>query len=242
MWYVNYTGKFFRIRSKTSYHAIASACLLLETLGNGAPVDNVPDGAKVFGLAVLVLEVVGVLPCVDAQQRLQVASNRVLVRAGDDAEGARGLVLDEPSPAGALDSSQRSVGLLLEVVKGAKVLGDGSLSKKIICVSESCTVGRSAGYHAGGTYGKLASGLTTAALAVGGEVLPEERVVDVAATVEVEERGLRSGRLGVVLGLRLGQSLDGGVEAVDVGLVVLGVVQLHDLARDGGLESGIVIW
>ncbi len=95
---------------------------------------------------------------------------------------------------------------------------------------------------AGGTYGKLASRLTTTALAVGGKVLPEERVVDVATTVEVEEGSLGSSSLGVVLGLGLGEGLDGGVEAVDVGLVVLGVVQLHDLARDGGLEGGIVIW
>lgn len=36
--------------------------------------------------------------------------------------------------------------------------------------------------------------------------------------------------------LKLGQTLLGRVEAVDVGLVVLGVVQRHDLFRDGRLE------
>lgn len=92
------------------------------------------------------------------------------------------------------------------------------------------------------SYQKLALGLTTAALAVGGEVLPEERVVDVATAVKVEQRGLGSGGLGVALGLGITEGLDGGVEAVDVCLVVLGVVELHDLAGDGGLERAVVVW
>jgi hypothetical protein len=92
------------------------------------------------------------------------------------------------------------------------------------------------------SYQKLALGLTTATLAVGSEVLPEERVVDVATAVEVEQRGLGSGGLQVALGLSIAKSLDGSVEAVDVCLVVLGVVKLHDLAGDVGLECAVVIW
>lgn len=101
--------------------------LFAEALGDGAPVDDVPDGAEVLGLAVLVLEVVGVLPGVDAEEGLVVAGDGVLVGAGDDGEVARGLVLDEPGPAGALDAGEGGVGLLLEVFKGAKVLLDGGL-------------------------------------------------------------------------------------------------------------------
>ena len=104
--------------------------LFLESLGNSAPVDDVPDGAKVLGLAVLVLQVVGVLPGVNAHQGLEVAGDGVLIGTGDDAESARGLVLDEPGPAGALDAGEHGVGLLLEVVKGAKVFVDGSLAEK----------------------------------------------------------------------------------------------------------------
>lgn len=48
--------------------------------------------------------------------------------------------------------------------------------------------------------------------------------------MEVEERRLSGSRLDVVLGLSLSQRVGGGIEAVDIGLVVLGVVQLHDLA------------
>ncbi len=70
--------------------------LLLKTLGDVAPVDDLPDGAEVLGLAVLVLEVVGVLPGINAHQRLEVAGDGVLVCASDEAEGTRGLVLDVP--------------------------------------------------------------------------------------------------------------------------------------------------
>ena len=101
--------------------------LLLKALRNGAPVDDLPDGAEVLGLAVLVLQIVGVLPSVDTHEGLEVAGHGVLVGAGDETEGARGLVLDEPGPAGALDASQGGVGLLLQVLKGTKVLVDGRL-------------------------------------------------------------------------------------------------------------------
>ena len=67
------------------------------------------------------------LPGINAQQRLEVADDGVLVRAGDNAQCARGLVLDEPGPAGTLDAGESSVGLLLEGLEGAKVLVDGSL-------------------------------------------------------------------------------------------------------------------
>jgi hypothetical protein len=68
-----------------------------------------------------------VLPGVDTQQGLEVAGDGVLVGAGDEAEGARGLVLDDPGPAAALDAGEGGVGLLAEVVEGAKVLGNGGL-------------------------------------------------------------------------------------------------------------------
>lgn len=67
-----------------------------EALLNGLPVDDIPDGREVLDLAVLVLEammwsvladscmewgflLVGVLPSVNAEQRLELTDNRVLV-------------------------------------------------------------------------------------------------------------------------------------------------------------------
>lgn len=62
-----------------------------------------------------------------------------------------------------------------------------------------------------------------------------------SAAVEVKE-GSDGGSLGeVTLALGLGDSLERGVEAGHVGLVVLLVVKLHDLARDVWLESSIIV-
>jgi hypothetical protein len=36
--------------------------------------------------------------------------------------------------------------------------------------------------------------------------------------------------------------LRGGVEAVDIGLVVVLVMEFHDLSGDGGLERTVIIW
>lgn len=60
--------------------------------------------------------------------------------------------------------------------------------------------------------------------------------------MEVDQRQRGNLRLQVAPSLGLLQALDRVVVAVDVGLVVLAVVQLHDLAGDGGLEGAIVVW
>lgn len=60
--------------------------------------------------------------------------------------------------------------------------------------------------------------------------------------VEVYKRLLRDLRLDVALCLRLLQLLHRGVVRGYVGVVVLAVVELHDLAADGGLEGAVVIW
>lgn len=60
-------------------------------------------------------------------------------------------------------------------------------------------------------------------------------------TVEVQQRSLRGGGSVVSLGLSLANGLDRGVKTVDICLVVLGVVQLHDLAGDVRLERAVVV-
>ena len=60
-------------------------------------------------------------------------------------------------------------------------------------------------------------------------------------TVEVDQ-WLQSHLCGdILLGLGSLELLGGSVVAGDIGLVVLGVVELHDLARDGRLECAIVV-
>jgi hypothetical protein len=103
--------------------------------------------------------------------------------------------------------------VVLELVEGAEVAVDG--------------------------LGEFAGGL---AAAVGGEVLPEDGVVGVAA--EVEREVLRQGTdlvgVGAVFAGLL-QGVEGGVGAGDVGGVVLVVVQLHDLGGDVRLEGVVVV-
>lgn len=100
---------------------------LLEPRRHRLPVDDVPDRIKVLGLAVLVLQVVRVLPRIDAQQRHPGAAHGVLVGARDDAEVAVRLVLGEPGPPAALDPGEGGVDMLAEGVDRAEVLVDGAL-------------------------------------------------------------------------------------------------------------------
>lgn len=101
----------------------------MEPLRHGLPVDDVPDGAEVFGLAVLVLQIVGVLPGINSQQRDQVASNRVLVCTGYKRQSAAVLVFGQPGPSAALNTGEGSVGLFLESREGPKVAVNGFLQE-----------------------------------------------------------------------------------------------------------------
>lgn len=87
----------------------------LETLLGGLPVEHIPDGLEVLGLAVLILQVVCVLPCIDTQNGSVLAHNRVLVCVRLDQDLAGLVVLHEPRPSTALDTRKRRVELALEV-------------------------------------------------------------------------------------------------------------------------------
>jgi hypothetical protein len=76
---------------------------------------------------------------------------------------------------------------------------------------------------------------------LGGEVLPEDRVVDVAAEVEGQVLLELVDRVERVVGVCLVHLLDRGVQAVHIVLMVLAMVQLHDLARDVRVERTVVI-
>lgn len=77
--------------------------------------------------------------------------------------------------------------------------------------------------------------------AVRRQVRPEHGVVDVAGQVEGEVllQQVDLAQVALLPGLR--QLLQSVVGALDVGGVVLVVVQLHDLARDPRLQSGVVV-
>jgi hypothetical protein len=189
---------------------------LLEALLSCLPVDDVPDSLEVLGLAVLIVKVVSVLPGINTEDGLELANDRVLVCVCPDLDGTSLCVLNQPRPAGTLDACKCGVELLLELIETAVGVVDGSCERS--------------GWR-----------LTTA---LGGrcQVLPEESVVDVTSTVEVDH-GLQSNLSpNIVLRLRLGDLLAEVVVRCDVGVVVVLVVKLHDLAGDVGLESAIVVY
>lgn len=109
------------------------------------------------------------LPDVDPEEGNQARRRlqRVLVGPGDHLQAARFRVVAEPAPARALDADGGRAELLLELVDAAERVGEGGAEFR-------------AGFRRAGR-----------------EVLPEDRVVDVAAAVEAE-RGLegdyRAGR------------------------------------------------
>lgn len=152
------------------------------------------------------LEVVSMLPHVNAKDGDLPTDDRVLVLGGDDAQ--RVPILDEPAPSGALDAHERAREAGLKGLRASPGGRDGGRE------------GRSAGLHGGdGAVG-------------GGEVLPEEAVVDVASAVELDgglQRNLVWDRCRRV-------PLQRRIQVRDVRLVVLAVVQLHNLRRDGRLK------
>ena len=66
-------------------------------------------------------------------------------------------------------------------------------------------------------------------------------MVNMLTPVEVYQGQQSNLRGRVITGFWGGRLLAGIIVRIDVGLIVLGVVQLHDLARDGGLQSSIVV-
>ena len=181
-----------------------------------------------ISLNIMILQVKRVLPDVDADDG-DVRQERVLVGGGDDLELLGVGVVAEPAPAGALDGGGDGVHFLLERCGRALARGverQGGHSRTRVGQSHArLTIDAAKVGHE--RILERARRELTAALRLGRQVLPKERVVDMPAAVELE-CGLE---LDLVLGGgRLGVGLLGGVEAVDVGLVVLAVVEFHDLA------------
>lgn len=125
-----------------------------EAVGDSLPVDDVPDGVEVVGADVLVLEIVGVLPDINSQKRDQSSGGLegVLVCGGGDLKTLELLVVAQPTPSGTLNSGSLGVELGDELVKRTPGL--------LNLLEE------------------LARGLGDL-LVAGGQVFPEEGVVDV---------------------------------------------------------------
>lgn len=154
------------------------------------------------------------LPDVDPQKRRQADScTWVLVRGGRNLERTRSLIIPKPAPARALHGDGLRGKLFLKLGERAKVTLD---ELKELSVRRRTVLRR-------------------------GKVLPENGVVDVPSAVELD-RSLKGDHRGVVaLDLCFRVLLHRHVKVGDVRVVVLGVVQLHDLAADDGLERSVVV-
>mmetsp|Transcript_21286 Transcript_21286/g.50234 ORF Transcript_21286/g.50234 Transcript_21286/m.50234 type:complete len:270 (+) Transcript_21286:127-936(+) len=184
-------------------------------LGN-IPVHNFPHGIDVIRPDVAIIDVVGMLPHINAKKWDKASSGleRVLIGTGGNFQTAGLGVEAQPSPSASLNGNGGRRHLLLHLLHTTKRLVDGGL--------------------------KGAAGLNRAG-ALRRQVLPEQGVVEVASAVEFE-RSLQSddGRnvTGRCDGIELLQS---SVEVGHVRVVVLGVVQSHGLGANDGLEGIVVV-
>jgi len=154
--------------SPTVTHAslklIAANSLIVASL-SFIEIDDIPNSIEVVGLHVEILQVEGVLPNVDANDR-NVGKKGILVGRGDDLQSLGGRVIAEPAPARALDTKGSHVEFLLENIQRTPILVDGVLERAILeYAAVSLLLGRG-----------------------GRKVFPEERVVDVATTIKFQGR------------------------------------------------------
>jgi hypothetical protein len=87
----------------------------------------------------------------------------------------------------------------------------------------------------------LPSGLPATSALARRQILPEEGMVDMAASVEVDQGLQRNLGLDVLLLLCCCELFGRRIETVNIGLVMVLVVELHDFTGDGGFERAIVI-
>ena len=102
----------------------------LQALIDFVPIDNIPPRRQIFGAAIVVFQVVGMLPDIVAENGEQTLGKRVvLIRGGDDLHFAA-LFSGEPNPAAAelFDAGIVEFGLkVFEVAEGfGDRIGDGA--------------------------------------------------------------------------------------------------------------------
>ncbi len=101
---------------------LVTAVAMLVAMSNLIPVDHVPPGGEVVGAAILVLEIVGMLPDIVTHYREHTVHQRaVLVGCGDDLEFATP-VEHEPCPSRAKALDARIVKGGLELVERTECL------------------------------------------------------------------------------------------------------------------------
>ncbi len=213
MWH----GSSLRLRQR-----LAHLCLLpglFEAFVDFVPVDDVPPCGEIFRTAVLVFQVIGVLPDIVAEDGVVSLRERgILVGGGDDLQLAA--VQNEPAPSGAELLCRGFVELLLKGLEIAEVLLD--------------------------LLADFAGGFTSALRL---HNLPEHGVVDVAAAVVADRGADIFWNIIQVAKQVFGRMLrqvrvlfDGSIQVGDIGLMMLVMVELHGRFINVWFEGGVVIW
>src|SRR6266566_2068755 len=185
--------------------------------GNLVPVDNIPPGIEVLRTAVLIFEVIGMLPHVVTQDRIEtVRQGVILVGGGNDSEAIA--TQNKPGPAGAKALHASIIECSLERIERAK-LG----------IDRLC---------------QITARLTAP---VGGHALPEQGMIEMAAAVIADGRtnilrklvkttyDLFNRQRGKLMALQR------TIQIGDVRVVVLVMMQLHRLGIDVRLKRVIVV-
>ena len=184
----------------------------MQVLGGEVPVRQLPEGLNVLGPRVAVVDVVGVLPDIAGQQGLVLGRQRRAGVAGRAQFESSVRHLNEPRPAGAEQPESGLGELLLELLEGPEVLLD-PLEQRA---------------------GRFARGSRA-------EAVPVESVVpDLGGVVEdLSLGGAHDVLEWQILILSAGDDL---VQVVDVGLMVLAVVEFEGLRGDVRAQSVFGEW
>jgi len=187
---------------------------LLHPLFNILPIDDRPYVLKILSTSRTIEIIISMLPYINTKQRHRI-NHRILIGFGDNLQTLACCVVSQPSPATALHRQACRSERGLQRRHAAELRLDGAE--------------------------KIPSRWSTSSLLLWCEVGPEDGVVDVAAAIEVDRRLQRHLSRQVMLMLSFRQLSQRCVEVVDISLVMLLVMRLHDLTTDGRLECVIVI-
>lgn len=161
-------------------------------------IDHVPDRFEIVDLNILVLEVESMFPDVDTKDRYMVGQ-RVLVGGSDNFQSSSVGIPRKPTPTATLDCSGLGDEIFEETFNGVEILED--------LFFEHSTVE------------------FTTTLGYRRQVLPEKRMINVTATVELQSTLKDNFFFGV---LSFGIRFFCGIEAVNISLMMLGMMELHD--------------
>lgn len=153
------------------------------------------------------------LPDIDSKQGNETGGGlqRILIGQRSQLQFVCLLVVAQPAPARTLHGYGERTKLLLELIEALPLRLDGVLQ------------------------------IFAGRRLVGREILPEDSVIYVATAIESQSRRQLNNFGGVALALGILQLLLGGIQIVDIGLVMLLMMQLHNLTVNNRLQCGIIV-